>query len=282
MLENQALWRLIPFATLLGLMMAWETFYPRRLRVESRSRRTVHNLMLSFINTLATRFLPIVSAIGAAAIAEQAGIGLFNWLHLPFAVEYALTIVLLDMLVYWQHVAVHRVPLLWKLHQVHHADHDLDATSGLRFHPLEILFSMLIKVAGAMLLGAPAEAVLIFEIILNGCAIFNHSNVYIPASMDRMLRMVVVTPDMHRIHHSVERDETNTNYGFSIPWWDHLFGTYRAQPRGDHANLELGIPEHPRDLHTIPVWAMLWMPFAKSNSTPPTNGSPTRPDDASS
>lgn len=269
MLENQTVLRLVPFITILCVMMLWETWAPRRQRVEARGRRTLHNLLLTVCNSLALRLIPVLSAVGAASLASRNGIGLFNWTSWPSAVEFALTLVLFDLLIYWQHVAVHHIPMLWRLHQVHHADHDLDATSGLRFHPLEILFSMSVKSLGAIVLGAPAEAVLVFEIILNSCSIFNHSNIKLPQGMEGVLRMLLVTPDMHRIHHSVERDETNSNYGFNIPWWDRLFGTYRVAPRGQHENLKLGLPEFPSSQQTVPVWSMLRLPFRRAAAVAP-------------
>ena len=261
MLENPTALRLIPFVTILCTMLLWETLAPRRTRVESRSLRTLHNLLLTVVNSLALKLVPILSAVGAASLAEDYHVGLLHWIDLPIWLDWVLAIVLFDLLIYWQHVAAHHVPMLWMVHRVHHADHDLDASSGLRFHPLEILFSMLVKTLGAIVLGAPPEAILLFEIILNGCALFNHSNIHLPLPLERFLRVLIVTPDMHRIHHSVERDETNSNYGFNIAVWDRLFGTYRDQPRGDQATLKLGLPEYPDARQTMPVWAMLMMPF---------------------
>jgi len=236
--ENQLMARLIPFFSILVTMMVLETLLPRRKRTESRVKRTVNNLLLTVVNTLVIKVLPILSAVAAATFASHHGWG-----------------------IYWQHVASHHIPALWHFHQVHHADHDLDASSGLRFHPVEICFSMAIKCIAVILLGASPESVILFEIVLNGCAVFNHSNVKLPLWIDRVLRMFVVTPDMHRVHHSVEVDETNSNYGFNIPWWDRMFGTYRAQPRGEHSNLRLGLPEYPHSRQTIPLVSMLKMPW---------------------
>jgi sterol desaturase/sphingolipid hydroxylase (fatty acid hydroxylase superfamily) len=159
------------------------------------------------------------------------------------------------------------MPILWQFHQVHHADHDLDASSGLRFHPVEIAFSMIIKCIAVLALGATPESIILFEIILNSCAIFNHSNLKIPAPLDSILRMVLVTPDMHRVHHSIHRDETNSNYGFSIPWWDRIFLTYKAQPSEPHEQMRLGVPEFPHTEQTVPIWSILRMPFWKIEKT---------------
>ena len=255
--------RLIPFASILVTMMVLETLLPRRKRTESRVKRTVNNLLLTVVNTLVIKVLPILSAVAAATFASHHGWGILNQFSVPVWLEYGIVIVLMDLLIYWQHVASHHIPALWHFHQVHHADHDLDASSGLRFHPVEICFSMAIKCIAVILLGASPESVILFEIVLNGCAVFNHSNVKLPLWIDRVLRMFVVTPDMHRVHHSVERDETNSNYGFNIPWWDRMFGTYRAQPRGDHADLKLGLPEYPNSRQTIPLRSMLVMPWQR-------------------
>lgn len=261
MLENQLVVRLLPFLSILFFMMFVETLFPRRKRTESRAKRTLNNLLLTVVNSLVIKVLPILSAVAAASFADQWGWGILNQLSVPVLLEYGIVIVLMDLLIYWQHVASHHIPALWHFHQVHHADHDLDASSGLRFHPVEISFSMGIKCIAVILLGACPESVILFEIVLNGCAVFNHSNVKLSLPLDRVLRMVVVTPDMHRVHHSVERDETNSNYGFNIPWWDRMFGTYKAQPRGEHADLKLGLPEYPESRQTIPLRSMLLMPW---------------------
>ena len=261
MLENQLVVRLLPFLSILFFMMFVETLFPRRKRTESRAKRTLNNLLLTVVNSLVIKVLPILSAVAAASFADQWGWGILNQLSVPVLLEYGIVIVLMDLLIYWQHVASHHIPALWHFHQVHHADHDLDASSGLRFHPVEISFSMGIKCIAVILLGTCPESVILFEIVLNGCAVFNHSNVKLSLPLDRVLRMVVVTPDMHRVHHSVERDETNSNYGFNIPWWDRMFGTYKAQPRGEHADLKLGLPEYPESRQTIPLRSMLLMPW---------------------
>lgn len=256
------------------IMFVWETLLPRKHRTESRYQRTWNNLALSVLNSVAVRFLPLLSAVGAAAYAEANGIGLFNWIWLPIAIEYLIVLILLDLIIYWQHVASHHVPLLWRFHQVHHADHDLDASSGLRFHPLEIALSMAIKCLAVLFLGATPESVVLFEVVLNSCAVFNHSNVRIPLGLDRVLRMFVVTPDMHRVHHSIHVDETNSNYGFNIPWWDRIFGTYRSQPRDRHEAMKLGISAYASTEQTVPIWAMLKLPFLKLSRNGASHGLP--------
>lgn len=249
------------FLTTFVVMFTLESLLPRKQRTESRFQRTWNNLALSVLNSVVVRFLPLLSAVGAATYAEKYGIGLFNAVQLPVVLEYVVVLMLFDLIIYWQHVASHHVPMLWQFHQVHHADHDLDASSGLRFHPVEIGFSMAIKCITVLLLGATPESVVLFEIVLNSCAVFNHSNVKLPLGLDRVLRFFVVTPDMHRVHHSIHMEETNSNYGFNIPWWDRVFGTYRTQPRDQHEAMKLGLPEYPQSEQTVPIWSMLKLPF---------------------
>lgn len=225
------------------------------------TQRSLNNLLLTVVNSLVIKVLPVLSGVLAASFANRYHWWLLNQFSLPVWIDYGVVIILMDLLIYWQHVASHHIPALWQFHQVHHADHDLDATSGLRFHPVEISFSMGLKCIAVILLGASLESVVLFEIVLNGCAVFNHSNVKLPLWYDRVLRLFVVTPDMQRVHHSVELDETNSNYGFNIPWRDRMFGSYRSQPRGDHQNLKLGLPAHPDSQQTIPFLKMLSMPW---------------------
>jgi sterol desaturase/sphingolipid hydroxylase (fatty acid hydroxylase superfamily) len=250
------------------VMFVLESILPRKQRVESRFQRTWNNLALSILNSIAMRFLPLLTAVGAAVYAEALGFGLFNMLQLPVVLESFVVLMLFDLIIFGQHVASHHFSMLWQFHQVHHADHDLDASSGLRFHPVEIGFSMAIKCIAVLLLGAAPETVVLFEIMLNSCAVFNHSNIKLPLGLDRVIRLLLVTPDMHRVHHSIHRDETNSNYGFNFAWWDRCFGTYRDQPRDSHEAMRLGIPEWPDSKQTIPIWSMLNLPFsAPSDST---------------
>lgn len=270
-MQNEGVIRFGIFSGVLIVMAVWESLAPRRERVASRWWRSVNNLLLVMVASLLVRVMPALSAIAAAEWATQSGFGL---LHLWTGGDWLkglLAVIALDLLVYGQHVATHRLPMLWRFHRVHHTDLDLDATSGVRFHPIEILLSMGIKVIAVVLLGVAAEAVLIFEILLNATSVFNHANVRIPIRWDWFLRWFIVTPDMHRVHHSVRRDETDSNYGFNLPWWDRLFGTYRAQPRDAHENLILGVPELRTAPETVPLLTMLAMPLQKSvkrNETP--------------
>ena len=239
---DQPIARLAPFFTILIVMVIWEFISPRRKRPVSRKQRWPSNLSIIIINTFTLRLIFPTAAIGAAVLAEKNGWGLFNLLDLWPAMAIIASVLLLDLAIYIQHVAVHKVPLLWNFHRMHHSDIDLDITSGLRFHPVEIVFSMTIKYLVIFLLGAPIMAVFLFEVILNGSAMFNHSNVNIPEKMDRWLRLLIVTPDMHRVHHSIVRAETDSNYGFNVPWWDRLFGTYKATPTPNQHDMTIGLP----------------------------------------
>ncbi len=251
--------RLSIFLGMLILMGAMEALFPARDRVQTRTRRWSTNLGLVVIDTLTIRYLFPVIAVGAALWADSRGFGLFNVLAFPVWVKVTFAVVILDMMIYWQHVAFHKIPVLWRLHKVHHADRDLDASSGLRFHPVEIVVSMVYKIVIVVALGAPILAVIIFEIILNACAIFNHANVRLPQWLERILRRVIVTPALHRIHHSIVPRETNSNYGFSVIWWDQIFRSFTAQPKGD---LVLGLKEYQDDAPSGLMWSLL-TPFRK-------------------
>lgn len=260
LVHHEAMLRLGAFLGVLLLMMVWEVLAPRRSLGTGRQRRWPANLALALVNTAVLRLLLPAAAVAAALLAADRDWGLFQWLELPGLWAILAGVVLLDLAVYAQHRAFHAVPLLWRLHRMHHTDLDLDTTSGLRFHPLEILLSMLIKVAVVLALGAPVAAVILFEVVLNATALFNHANVRIPVPVDRVLRWLVVTPDMHRIHHSRFPDETDSNFGFNLPWWDRLFASYRAEPRGGHLKMRLGIDgfEGP---DATELWALLAQPF---------------------
>lgn len=260
-MQNEGLIRFGVFSGVLTIMAVWESLAPRRARVTIRWRRSVSNLLLVFAASLLVRVIPVLSAIAAAEWATQAGFGLLNLWSGDYWLKFVFAVIVLDLLVYGQHVATHQVPMLWRFHRVHHTDLDLDATSGVRFHPVEILLSMGLKVIAVVLLGVAAEAVLVFEILLNATSVFNHANVRIPVSCDRILRWFLVTPDMHRVHHSVLREETDSNYGFNLPWWDRLFGTYRAQPRDVHEHLTLGVPELRTASQTVPILKLVLLPF---------------------
>lgn len=235
--------RLIVFLGVLVAMAVWELAAPRRRREIPRVIRWTNNLGLVVIDTIVLRLSFPILAVGLAVIAQDRGWGLFNIIEAPGWVAVLVSIVVLDLVIYLQHVMFHAVPALWRLHRMHHADLEFDVTTGLRFHPIEILLSMVIKLAVVMALGPPAVAVLMFEVLLNATAIFNHSNIRLPMLLDRFLRLIVVTPDMHRVHHSIIPEETNSNFGFSLPWWDWLLGTYKAQPKAGHEEMSIGIEQ---------------------------------------
>lgn len=255
--------RLVSFFGIFALMVLWEILAPKRALTISKALRWRNNIALTILNSIILRLLFPAAATGAAVYAQMHGWGLFNWLSIPVWLSIIASVILLDMLIYWQHILMHHVPLLWRLHRVHHVDLDIDVTTGARFHPIEILLSMLIKVAAIALLGAPILAVLIFEVVLNAMAMFNHSNVALPFTTDRLLRKVVVTPDMHRVHHSVEMVETNSNYGFNLACWDKLFGTYREQPMAGHQDMAIGLLEWRNPSTCCHLKGMLSIPFFK-------------------
>ncbi len=243
-MQHELLIRLSVFFGLFILLAGIETLAPRRPLNWPKSRRWLTNWGLSFLNTLALRALAValpLLAVGAASDAQSNGWGLFNIVGLPIAIEFILAILTLDFAIWLQHLITHKVPLLWRLHRVHHADPDFDVTTAIRFHPVEIALSMGLKIALIYLLGPAALAVLVFEILLNGTALFNHANIRLPAKIDRLIRLVLVTPDMHRVHHSVHRDEHDSNYGFALSIWDRALGTYIAQPRAGHDKMTIGL-----------------------------------------
>jgi len=262
--------RLGAFGGVFLLMAAWEIVAARRKLVVSKRRRWLANLVLVALNTAALRLIFPTAAVGAAMVAAERSWGVLNQVGLPSIVAVAVSMVALDLAVYLQHVMFHAVPALWRLHMVHHADLDFDVTTGTRFHPLEILISMSIKLALVVLIGPPVVAVLLFEIMLNATAMFNHGNVGLPAAMDRALRWMVVTPDMHRVHHSVDASETNSNFGFNLPWWDRLLGTYQDQPAAGHEGMRIGV-EHLQDSGLQGVGWMLRLPFAHKTGAYPIN-----------
>lgn len=235
--------RLTAFLGVLAAMALWEIAAPRRRRDIPRLIRWTNNLALVVIDTAILRLTFPILAVGLAVLAEERGWGLFNSIDISVWLAVFFSMVLLDLAIYLQHVMFHSIPALWRLHRMHHADLDFDATTGLRFHPVEILISMAIKLALVAAFGPPAIAVLLFEVILNATALFNHANINLPMSVDRWLRWIVVTPDMHRVHHSVDPKETNSNFGFNLPWWDRLLGTYVPQPAKGHTGMDIGIEQ---------------------------------------
>jgi sterol desaturase/sphingolipid hydroxylase (fatty acid hydroxylase superfamily) len=231
----------IAFLTVFAGVSLWETLAPRRDRALDRGRRWSANLGLLLVDIGVLRILAPGTAIGTAYAAHANGWGLASALELPPWVVVLASVALLDLVIYFQHVAFHAVPTLWRLHRVHHADIDFDVTTGIRFHPAEILISTFLKCAAIAAIGAPAAAVIAFEVLLNAASLFNHANASLPVWLERPLRWLLVTPDMHRVHHSIEYDESSSNFGFSLSWWDRLFGTYRAQPRLEHARMAIGV-----------------------------------------
>ncbi|MEM9578849.1 MAG: sterol desaturase family protein [Pseudomonadota bacterium] len=243
-MENEALIRLVVFLGLFAVLASLEALAPRRVRRQPRSSRWVTNWGVTVLNTLTLRLMAFAMpllAVGAALDAEAQGWGLFNTLALPLWLEVVVVILILDFAIWLQHLITHKVPLLWRLHRVHHADVDMDVTTAIRFHPVEIALSMLLKIGLVYLLGPAAIAVVLFEILLNGTAMFNHANLALPGKLDRVLRRVLVTPDMHRVHHSVHRHEHDSNYGFALSIWDRIFGTYIAQPAAGHDAMTVGL-----------------------------------------
>ena len=260
-LANEKTIRMGFFFGMLVVMAGWEIIAPRRRLTTSKTVRWINNLGLVFFNSFILRVLFPAAAVGVAITAQQHGWGLFNTVDMSPWLVIPVSVVIMDFVIYVQHVMVHAIPILWRLHRVHHADPDYDVTTGARFHTLEIILSMLIKFATIVLLGPPVVAVVLFEVILNATAMFNHGNVRLPSGLDRVLRWFVVTPDMHRVHHSVEDDEANSNFGFSLPWWDRLFGTYRDQPRGGHEGMTIGIHKYHDAKEVSWITGMLLLPF---------------------
>ncbi len=264
-LGHEPLIRVSVFAGIFALMAAWEIVAPRRERRLARGTRWPGNIGVVILDTLLVRLLFPTTAVGLALIAEARGWGLIPALGLPAWAAVPLAVMALDLAIYLQHVLFHAVPALWRLHRMHHADTEIDVTTGARFHPIEIGLSMAIKLGAIAALGTPAVAVLLFEVLLNATSMFNHSNVRMPVRLDRVLRWIVVTPDMHRVHHSILVRETNSNFGFNLPWWDRLFGTYRDQPAAGHAAMTIGIDQF-RELAEQRLDKMLTQPFRNEDT----------------
>ena len=265
LIQNEATLRLSFFITIFAVMAIWEVLSPRRKLLLPKMDRWLNNIGLMVINTMALRFVFPVAAVGLAIWLETQNQGLLNKIELPLWLEIIFGLLLLDLLIYFQHRIFHSVPILWQLHKVHHADLDFDVTTGARFHTLEILISMLIKMAAIYILGVSAVAVLAFESLLNASSMFNHGNIRIPNHIDKMVRYVFVTPDMHRIHHSRIQKEANSNYGFSISAWDRLFKTYTSKPNKGQVGMDIGISENQSHHQTNRLDGMMLMPFRKSS-----------------
>ena len=256
--------RLAFFFGVLMVIAIWEVVAPRRALTDSKRRRWVTNLSLVVIDTAVARFFLPILPVAMSIMAREHGWGILNIIILPSWIKIILALVALDFVIYLQHLLFHFLPILWRLHRMHHTDLDIDVTTGNRFHPVEILISMGIKLAAVALLGAPALVVVIFEVALNATSQFNHGNIRIPEALDRWLRLVVVTPDMHRVHHSIIPRETNSNFGFNLSWWDRLFGTYRAQPEQGHMTMTIGLKKF-RDPAMLTLTRLLVQPLV-SNS----------------
>ena len=260
LLANVASIRLGVFAAVLLIMALWEVLAPRRQQKHGRAQRWPSNFGVLLVDALITRLLIPTTLAAFAATAAAQGWGLFNVLTVPHWVAIVLSILLLDLAIYGQHVTFHAVPMFWRLHRMHHADTECDVTTGIRFHPIEIVLSVLIKMTIIAALGAPAVAVLVFEILLNATSLFNHSNVAMPQWLDALVRRLIVTPDMHRVHHSVAVEETNSNYGFNLSLWDRVFGTYRPQPKAGQLGMTIGLDAF-RDGDELRLDRMLTQPF---------------------
>jgi sterol desaturase/sphingolipid hydroxylase (fatty acid hydroxylase superfamily) len=259
-MRNEVAIRLGFFFGVLALMAIWELLAPRRALTISKTARWFANLAIISINAAVVRLLFPILPVALALLAQKKGWGLLNSFDTLFWLPVVVGVIVLDLVIYLQHVMFHAIPALWRLHMMHHADLDFDLTTGLRFHPIEIVLSACIKLGAVLVIGPPVLAVLVFEVLLNGTSMFNHSNVHIPSSVDRLLRFFLVTPDMHRVHHSVVIKETNSNFGFSLPWWDRLLGTYCDQPAAGHQGMTIGLSQF-RDSKRLTLPWMLALPF---------------------
>jgi sterol desaturase/sphingolipid hydroxylase (fatty acid hydroxylase superfamily) len=268
--QGEGLIRLAAFAIVFAAVALWEFAAARRKPLYRRRDRWPHNLGLLLVDAMVLRAVAPGAVIGVALLAENRGWGLLNLVSTPAWISFVAGVVLLDLIIYFQHVMFHAVPTLWRLHRVHHADLDFDVTTGIRFHPIEILISTLIKCAAVAAIGAPAIAVLVFEVLLNATAMFNHANASLPSTVDRWARWFVVTPDMHRVHHSVQYDESSSNFGFNVPWWDRVFGTYRAQPRLGHDAMTIGVDAF-RSAEDLGLDQLLIQPFRNTPGRYPIN-----------
>jgi sterol desaturase/sphingolipid hydroxylase (fatty acid hydroxylase superfamily) len=255
--------RLTIFIGILAIMIVWELLAPRRSILLSRWQRWTANFSLSILSMILMRLTIASAAIWAANTANEHQWGIFNLIHLPYALSFVFSLILLDLAIYWQHRASHQWAWLWRLHKVHHTDLDFDVTTAVRFHPIEIFISMCYKVICILIIGVNPAAVILFEIILSSCALFNHSNIKIPPTIDKVIRLFLVTPDMHRIHHSAIQSETNSNYGFSLSIWDRLFNSYIDQPQQGHLNMTIGLTEY-QHRTDVSVPRLLLMPFKRA------------------
>jgi sterol desaturase/sphingolipid hydroxylase (fatty acid hydroxylase superfamily) len=256
-------YRLVVFLSIFIFMAIFELVKPRRQLKFSKFRRWFSNILLTFLSSLSAKYILPFTGISAAIFAEKNRIGLFNDVEINPFLSTIFVILIFDMVIYWQHRIFHKIPILWKLHKVHHADPDYDVTTGARFHPIEIMMSMMIKVFIIFALGAPVFAVFLFEAILNGMAMFNHSNVRLPEKLDGVLRKIFVTPDFHRVHHSVRADEHHKNFGFNLSLWDYLYRSYKGQPNEGHEDMAIGLSYLKKESKVISLFGMILIPFTK-------------------
>jgi sterol desaturase/sphingolipid hydroxylase (fatty acid hydroxylase superfamily) len=272
MMIDETTLRLTVFLSVFLAMAGLEWLLPKRELRHRKVRRWLTNMSITVISTAVVRVLAQltipIAAVAAALYCSQQGIGLFNWTAWPTGIEVVLSIIILDFALWLQHLISHKMPILWRLHQMHHSDVDIDVTTAIRFHPIEIALSMVWKILWVAALGASAVAVIAFEVILNGCAMFNHANLALPGWLDRALRLIIVTPDMHRVHHSIDRREHDSNYGFNLSIWDRLFRTYEAQPRLGHQGMTIGLAPYQSERPTQLGWSLL-LPFHKSRNKSP-------------
>jgi len=264
-LQNESTLRLTAFVLVFFAIAMWEWLSPKRKRLKSLTIRWANNLSLMLINTLLIRLFFPMAAVGIALIIKKQQIGLLNLIEISPVAAVTLSVILLDCAIYWQHRLMHKIPLLWRMHRVHHADPEFDVTTGLRFHPFEIAVSMIYKTLIIALLGAPVLAVLIFELLLNAGSLFNHGNINLTAKIDTVLRRVIVTPDMHRIHHSTDAIESNRNFGFALSWWDYLFGSYQPTPTETHEKMPIGLDEYREPKHAVFLTGVLSIPFINAH-----------------
>ncbi len=268
--NHETLIRLMVFAAVLTAMAWWEAVAPRRLRSFSRAKRWPANLAIATLGTVVVRFAMPLGALGFASFCTTHGWGLLNIIPLPRAIAVIGAVIALDFAIYLQHVMFHALPVLWRIHRMHHTDLDLDVTSGVRFHPVESVVSMAIKFAAIATLGPPVAGVLAFEVLLNASSLFNHSNVAIAPTNDALMRLLICTPDMHRVHHSIVVRETNSNFGFNLPWWDRLFGTYCSEPAAGQIGMTIGIEQF-READELGFIRMMIQPWREASREYPGN-----------
>ncbi len=261
--ENAGI-RLSVFIAVFAVFALMEGLAPRRKSVYSKSVRWINNLTISLVNVIAVRLIIPATLVFVAVEAKAADFGFLNLVDMPMLVKIFVAFLLLDFSIYIQHIIFHKVGFLWRLHRMHHADLDFDLTTGIRFHPFEIILSLAIKMVAVLIIGAPYISVLIFEIVLNATSLFNHANIRVPLHIEKYLRLFLVTPDMHRVHHSTVKEETNSNFGFNLPWWDYLFKTYTSQPQAGHEDMKIGI-ESFRSSRELWLDRLLLQPFRKAD-----------------